>query len=139
MQRQLIVALLIVCGGAVAANPAQSVFLEALSKQLRVDRSQPPGATLKMRCPDSMQPLIGLSERAVQSVLGKPDYDMPLPDLTYGDNRIVSVDRHIWIYFVRAQDVKNPPAFSLGGGGIWGLWFFFDNKSRVTHAECRLP
>jgi hypothetical protein len=130
VQRRSLVALLIVSATASAANPAPSSLVDTLSKQLHYARSPSHGARLKMRCPKTLQPLIGMSEATLRSALGEPDYELVLPNL-------LAPEHLRWLYFFRAEDVRDSGVISLGRFPP-GLEFYFDAELRVTHAACSL-
>jgi hypothetical protein len=97
------------------ADPDRSE-LRDLGKKLAALRTQPPGTTFSGSCPSRPATLVGLPQRELNDLLGKPD----------------DIDRDgSWTYVLSGP--RPPLQF---GGGFPILSFFFSTSHRVTRVTC---
>ena len=119
----LFVVLVAACQSASAAG--QYTALEALSKQLAIEKSKPEGSKSAAKCPNAIAEFEGLSRHEIHKSLGGPD--------TFKLKTISSPKISEATYFIAPKALQG-----ARGGGHPEVTFYFNDSERVLRAACTL-
>jgi hypothetical protein len=103
----------------------QSVALEALSKQLAVEKSKSEGSKPAAKCPDALAEFEGLSRLDIHKSLGRSD--------TFKLKTISPPKISEATYFIAPKALQG-----ARGGGHPEVTFYFNDSERVLRAACTL-
>ena len=119
----LFVVLVAACQSAGAVG--QSIALEALSKQLAIEKSKTNGSKSAAKCPEALAEFEGLSRVEIHKSLGGPD--------TFKLKSTSPPKISEATYFIAPKALQG-----ARGGGHPEVTFYFNDSERVLTAACTL-